>query len=98
MYGLYPKSESKDLIFIAVGVFPLPPIVIFPIQITGTGLFCGTTNLVSSIIKNRHISVAGESKYCRNDFFVFGLSQNLGNNILDFIIIETYLLSYLKTF
>ena len=81
MYGLYPKSVSNDLIFIAVGVFPFPPTVIFPTQITGNGLFCGTTNIVSSFIKNRQRSVAGNNKYFSSDNLAVGLCQNLGNNI-----------------
>ena len=81
MYGLYPKSVSNDLIFIAVGVFPLPPMVIFPIQITGTGLFFGMTNNSSNFSKPVQISVAGARRYCRRTSLDFGFSQNLGNNI-----------------
>jgi hypothetical protein len=62
MCGLYPRLFNSDLIFIAVGVFPLPPTVTFPIQITGTELFHGAENIMFSFIKIRQISVAGERK------------------------------------
>ena len=97
MCGLYPRLFNSDLIFIAVGVFPLPPTVIFPTQITGNGLLCGTTNIVSSFTKNRQISVAGKNKYFSNDNLAVGLCQNLGNNIFKLYYCLNSFLYYLKT-
>ena len=79
------------------GVLPVPPKKIFPTQITGNGLLCCTTNIVSSFIKNRQISVAGKNKYFSNDNLAVGLCQNLGNNIFKLYYCLNSFLYYLKT-